>query len=342
MTRETSKRGLSGESSVPIPAKANGHATHETRIFEEFAILERNCAWKNDPRIPSWVQPENVGLDKFYTRPEVASSCHVSLLSWMQDDGASDEHYRFIEPAAGTGAFYDLLPPCRRVGIDLLPYKDEYEIGDFLSWTPADNGLRNAVIGNPPFGYRAWLALAFVNHAATFADYVGLILPMAFQSDGKGSPKLRVEGLRLMHSEILPQDSFLDDEGRAAKVNALWQVWQRGVNNTQPVRTCKNWLDIFTVDMRKERLCGQTRLQEADFFLQRTFYNEPPKLVRQFSDVRYVCGYGLVIKRDKQKIIDTLQNADWTNYSNLAAHNCRHISMYHIRQVLTDSGYFDG
>ena len=341
MIRNTFKKDSSEEASPVMSTMSNDHTAYGARMFEEFAIQERNYAWKNDPRIPSWVRPDDVGLDKFFTRPEVARLCHASLLSRMQEDGSSDEHYRFIEPAAGTGAFYDLLPPYRRVGIDLLPYKEEYEICDFLSWTPTNNGLRNAVIGNPPFGYRAWLALAFVNHAAKFADYVGLILPMAFQSDGKGSPKLRVKGLRLIHSEVLPPDSFLDDEGRSAKVNALWQVWQRGVNNTQSVRTCKNWLDIFTVDMRKERLCGQTRLQEADFFLQRTFYSEPPKLVRRFSDVRYVCGYGLVIKRDKQEIIDTLQNANWINYSNLAAHNCRHISMYHIRQVLTDSGYID-
>lgn len=323
------------------PSEPNGNAFYKTEMFEEFALHERNFAWKEDPRIPDWVRPENVGLDKFFTRPDIARSCHISLISWMQNDGASDESYRFIEPSAGTGSFYDLLPSNRRVGIDILPYRDDYEICDFLSWTPTNNGLKNVVIGNPPFGYRAWLALAFINHAAKFADYVGLILPMAFQSDGKGSPKFRVEGLRLRHSEILPPDSFIDAEGKNAKVNALWQVWQRGINTTQPVRTCTNWLDIFTVDMRKERLCGQRRIQEADFFLQRTFYSEPPKLVRQFSDVRYVCGYGLVIKRDKQKIIETLQNANWIDYSNLAAHNCRHISMYHIRQVLTDSGYID-
>jgi len=47
------------------------------------------------------------------------------------------------------------------------------------------------VIGNPPFGYRACLALAFVNHAARFADYIVMILPMGFQSNGKGNPKFK-------------------------------------------------------------------------------------------------------------------------------------------------------
>ena len=30
--------------------------------------------------------------------------------------------------------------------------------------------------GNPPFGYRAWLALSFVNHAGLFSDYIGFII----------------------------------------------------------------------------------------------------------------------------------------------------------------------
>ena len=307
----------------------------------DISVAHRNAAWQSDPRIPSWVDIESVGLDQFFTRPEVASQCYQSLVSWMEDDDADLSHYRFIEPGAGLGAFYDLLPEDRRTGLDLTPFRPEYEICDFLSWQPTEDGYRNAVIGNPPFGYRAWLALAFMNHAATFADYVGMILPMAFQSDGKGSPKHRVDGLRLMISEPLPPDSFVDESGRTARVNALWQVWQRGVNNTPSAKTCDQWIDLFTVDMRRERLCGQERLDEADYFLQRTFYREPPDLVRSFSEVKYVCGYGIVIKSERKRVLQVLRNTDWRRYSNLAAHNCRHISMYHIRHALTDAGLVD-
>ncbi len=311
--------------------------------FDALAIHERNLSWRrNAHRIPSWVRPERVGLDQFFTREEIARDCFDSLLQWMAQDGARESGYRFIEPAAGMGAFYDLLPPDRRTGIDIVPFREDYEQQDFLGWKPPFDGLRNAVIGNPPFGYRAWLALAFVNHAATFADYVGLVLPMAFQSDGKGSPKHRVEGLRLMHMSFLPSDSFVDGEGKPLKINALWQIWQRGVNNLpNSGRTCKKWLDLFTVDMRQERRCGHDRFHEADYFLQRTFYNQPPSLVRSFDEVRYVCGYGLVIKKDKDKVVEALNRVDWRKYSNLAAHNCRHISMYHIRQALTDAGFVD-
>lgn len=301
----------------------------------------RNAAWKGNPLIPSWVKPSTVDLDRFFTRPAVAHGCYASLLEIMGADHADAARYKFVEPAAGEGVFYDLLPKDRRIGIEIVPGRIEFERADFLSWQPPINGHRYAVVGNPPFGYRAWLALAFVNRAAAFADYIGFILPMAFQSDGKGSPKFRVSGAELVESLSLPKDAFVSATGQPAGVNALWQVWRRGVNNRRPCKTCNDWVGLFTVDMRKERLCGQERLGEADWFLQRTFFNEPPVLVRDFSDVRYVCGYGIVIRKDEDAVTECLQRVDWREYSNLAAHNCRHISMYHIRQALTDAGFVD-
>ncbi len=310
-------------------------------LVTESGKLLRNRRWEGHTLIPSWVDIRTVGLDQYYTRPEVADACYQRLIDHMRSDAARVNEYTFVEPSVGNGAFYDRMPPERRIGIDVVPSRPEFICEDFLSWRP--NAGRIAVAGNPPFGYRAWLALAFINHAATFADYVGMILPMAFQSDGKGSPKHRVNGLRLMQSEPLPPDCFESADGKPAKINALWQIWQRGVNNFTPARTCDQWIDLFTVDQRKERLCGQERMEEADWFLQRTFYGEAtPKLVRCFSKVRYVCGYGIVMHKQKRELTKALNEADWTKYSNLAAHNCRHISMYHIRRALTDAGFVDG
>ena len=239
-------------------------ASSEAEQIEAVAI--RNRMWATGATIPSWVDPHDVGLDQFFTRPEIAEVRYRDLLDRMGQDHAAVNDYRFVEPGAGAGAFYELLPPEQRIGIDILPIRSDIERADFLTWTPPREHRRYVVIGNPPFGYRAWQALAFMNHAATFADYVGFILPMAFQSDGKGSPKLRVNGMRLVHSEPLPTDSFVDAEGRPKKVNALWQVWQRGFNNAVVVPTCASWVDLFTVDNRAERLCGQTKMHEADYF----------------------------------------------------------------------------
>ena len=187
----------------------------------------RNEAWKQCSLIPSWVNPSTVGLDRFFTRPEIALRCRDSLYAQMTADYADLEQYEFVDPGAGIGAFYDLMPQGRRTGIDILPHHPEIISHDYLTWQPP-RGRRYAVLGNPPFGYRGWLALAFMNHSATFADYIGCILPMSFQSNGKGSPKHRVVGAELILSETLSSGAFVDCRGQAVKVNALWQIWRRG------------------------------------------------------------------------------------------------------------------
>lgn len=308
-------------------------------LSNQAAALDfRNRQWEENNIAPGWVDLSEVGLDQFFTTPKVATECYGELLQFLADRGENEGEFNYIEPSAGSGVFYDLMPVGRRTGVDVLPIRREFERSDFLTWMPRAE-RRNLVIGNPPFGYRAWLALAFVNHAAKFADYVGMILPMAFQSDGKGSPKHRVEGMALQSSRTLPPNSFVDAMGRPVKVNALWQIWAKGENTSAHRVSCSDWVELFTVDQRKERLCGQAKMGMADWFLQRTFYQEPPSLVKSFSQVRYVCGYGLIIKKAKREITRYLQQTDWRKYSNLAAHNCRHISMYHIERALVDGGY---
>lgn len=177
-----------------------------------------------------------------------------------------------------------------------------------------------------------------MNHAAKYADYIGFILPMSFQSEGKGSPKHRVQGANLEKMMYLNNDIFYSPNGKTVKVNSLWQIWKKGENKIETYANCDEYIELFTVDNRKERLCGQKKMQIADFFLQRTFYNEQPSLVKDFAQVKYVCGYGMIIKKDLERVVRILKSVDWTKYSNLATHNCRHISMYHIKKALADNG----
>ncbi len=135
---------------------------------------------------------------------------------------------------------------------------------------------------------------------------------------------------------------YLRLEGRpiAAFLEERFDDW--AFNNRPPEKTCSQWVDLFTVDVRKERLCDHNRLEETAWFLQRTFYGSPPTLVKSFSEVRYGCGYGIVIKKEPDTVTRILREADWIEHSNLAAHNCRHISMGHIREALTSAGLVDG
>lgn len=303
------------------------------------ATVIRDTAWDTSDRIPNWVRGRTIGLDQYNTLPNVAGYCWNSLKRYLRKDTVILDKYTFIEPGAGTGSFYNLLPKESRIGIDVENYNDEYIQHDFLTWIPPLDKHCYIAVGNPPFGYRGWLALAFLNRATEFCDYVGFILPMSFQSEGKGSHKSRVKGMTLVHSEKLSNDLFITPNGGTTRINVLWQIWKKG--ETQPVRDlsiCDDYVDIFTVDLRKERLCGAIKMKECNIFLQRTFFGTPPTLVSDFSQVKYSCGYGIIIKKNRRKIISLLKKADWVKYSNLATHNCRHISMYHIKQYLLDNG----
>lgn len=302
------------------------------------ALAMRDKAWKNTDRIPAWVRGREVGLDQFNTRQEVAKYCWNSLQAYLKKDNVILNNYNIIEPSAGTGAFYDLLPAKKRIGIDIEKFRQDYIQQDFLTWEPKWEDEPCIAVGNPPFGYRGWLALAFMNRAAEFCDYIGFIVPMSFQSDGKGSPKNRVIGMTLVHSEKLPADSFVLENGESVQVNTLWQIWKKGeAPPLSDLSKCDPFIELFTIDLRKERLCGVKKMKECGHFLQRTFYTDPPNIVSNFSEVKYVCGYGILFKKDKRRIEGILKKIDWRNYSNLATHNCRHISMYHIKQALLDN-----
>jgi hypothetical protein len=302
------------------------------------ATTIRNTAWINTDRIPNWVRGREIGLDQYNTLPEVAEYCWKSFNKVLKKDKINVNKYKLIEPSAGTGSFYNLLPRNNRIGIDVEGYNKEYIQQDFLTWTPNTGDRPCIAVGNPPFGYRGWLALAFMNRASEFCDYVGFILPMSFQSDGKGSPKNRVTGMTLVHSEKLSGNIFVLPNGETTKVNTLWQIWKKGKTPVVPdLSACDEFVELFTVDQRKERLCGAEKMKDCKVFIQRTFFKEPPKIVSDFSQVKYCCGYGFIIKKEKEKILNILQSADWVKYSNLAAHNCRHISMYHIKQLLLNN-----
>jgi len=303
------------------------------------ATALRDKAWKTTDKIPGWVRGREISLDQFNTLPEVAEYCWKSLETYLKKDKAVLSNYKFIEPSAGAGAFYNLLPKNNRIGIDVENFNEEYIQNDFLTWEPNHTEDRPCIaIGNPPFGYRGWLALAFLNRASEFCDYVGFILPMSFQSDGKGSPKNRVEGMTLVHSEILSGDIFVRPNGDKVQVNTLWQIWKKGKAPSLPdLSKADEFIDLFTVDFRKERLCGMKKIDLCNTFLQRSYFTNPPTIVDDFSKVKYVCGYGIIIKKDKRRIKSILKKIDWSKYNNLATHSVKHISMYHIKKALIDN-----
>ncbi len=303
-----------------------------------------NSAWDGlensltKTELPHYAINKDVPEDTFYTDRKIAQRCVTTLHTVCKTNSINLSGFTFIEPSAGEGCFFDFLPK-NKIGLDIIPQHNMIEKADFLTWKPQKSG-KYLVVGNPPFGHRGAIALAFVKRSLLFADIVAFILPMSFYSNGKGSNMKRVEGANLIHSEKLPGESFYWPETRKPmSVNTVFQIWVKGNKKSVFVDyDVSEFVEIYTCCSAPSRYCGLGRGRNYDCFIASTFYKDV-KIVKNFEDVIYGSGYGLIIKKQKRKIINILKNADWKNYCSDATNHCKHIRMYHIRKLLGENGF---
>lgn len=156
-------------------------------------------------------------LDKFMTRPEVASHFFEVLCARYPANG-----YQFIEPSAGSGSFLRLLPP-GSIGYDISPDAEGIIEADFLELELHRTG-RIVVIGNPPFGKNSSLAVKFFNHAARCADVIAFILPRTFK---KHSIQSRLDLFFHLDYEERVADNSFEFCGAIKNVPTVFQVWVR-------------------------------------------------------------------------------------------------------------------
>ncbi len=165
-------------------------------------------------------------LDQFYTKPEIAIACWQHFTKTLSTLNRSLKDLFFFEPAAGTGAFYQLLPAQKRLGIDLVPKCDDVKLQDFFKLTDLPSIPKDTVvIGNPPFGKRGKLAIAFFNHAARLADTVAFIVPVNFRKFT--THKQLDPSMRFISQLPLPRDAFHLSTGKSYAVNTEFQIWTR-------------------------------------------------------------------------------------------------------------------
>lgn len=157
-------------------------------------------------------------MDQFYTKPEVAEECYQELKD--QIDLVSFDI--ILEPSAGTGSFFQLIPEHQRKGIDLEPKYPGIIQQDFLQFKFEPN-KRYCVVGNPPFGKVSSLAVKFFNHAATFADVIAFIIPRTFK---RVSVQNRLHlNFHLVYNKDLPIKPCCFSPTMSAK--CCFQIWTR-------------------------------------------------------------------------------------------------------------------
>jgi hypothetical protein len=265
--------------------------------------------------------------DQFFTPAPVSKHCWDTFLK--QSPQLDISKYTFIEPSAGDGSFMKILPS-GSIGMDIEPRGENIQKQDYLSWKPTDVTKPYIVFGNPPFGLRGHLALKFINHSYDFADYVCFILPQLFESDGKGSPRKRVNGYQLIYSEPLVA-VFYSPENHKVKVNGVFQIWSKyTTNSTYNLQThTEENMKVYSLSdggtvasTRNKNMIGK-----CDLYLPSTcFGKENMRLYDSFDELPGKKGYGVVFFKDKPGNISRAKTIDWSSVAFLSTN-----SAYNLR-----------
>lgn len=286
-------------------------------------------------------------LDEYFTKPEI-SKYLVEKTKEIISKYENLKKFTWLEPSVGDGCFYKLLPS-KKIGIDINKTRFNTLKMNYLNFNLPKKPL--IVIGNPPFGHRGVLALEFINHSKN-ADFVAFILPMFFQSLGKGSVRYRVKDFHLIYEESLPKNSFYLSNGKEKDVKTCFQIWSKNYKNEkdefswykqkEKQEPFSEILKVVTVSLAKNRECGKEWIfnKKADFYLSSTFFKEN-FVVEDFSQVKYKSGVAIIYNENapKDKLDKLFKNADWIKYSSLATNGCRHIGKSHIFRLLKDKGF---
>ena len=188
-----------------------------------------------------------VALDQFYTNPLIAKK--LTSIFTTEIKKLDYEKINFLEPSAGTGNFLEAIREISKnnsfiskkiLAFDIAPHSSKKDIitANFLKvpltkYLEKDKKDNCVVIGNPPFGKKGKLALAFVNKIARYIDTVGFILPLTFRRWSIQS-KLNKD-LQLVYDINLEPNSFLYQD-KVYSLNACFQIWTKRKSNCSDLR----------------------------------------------------------------------------------------------------------
>lgn len=319
---------------------------HALKLFEDYTE-DKNYSYVNGNIMK--INTTNI-LDQYFTKVDVAKELYEKTKKIISKYENDLNDFTWLEPSAGNGTFYNLLPKNKRLGVDIYPLLPELIKSDYLQFKLPKNN-RIIVIGNPPFGHRGVIALDFINHSKD-AEYVCFILPMFYESKGKGSIKYRVKGFNLIHSERLNQNSFYNpNTNKNVDVKCVFQIWSKNHKseknefswyNNNGKEPFSDIFKVFTVSLAKNRECGKRWIydEKADFYISSTFHNQTT-IVDTFDEVKYKSGIAVVFTTNneelKYKLINIFKNTDWSKYGSLATNSCYHLGKSNIFQVVQDN-----
>jgi hypothetical protein len=163
----------------------------------------------------------------------------------------------WLEPSAGDGAFYDLLPAHMRLGIDIDSRRPDIVEADFLTFDGFAPGASYAAIGNIPWGENG--PVKFFNRCADHCSVIAFLVPLSFRRPHAINQLDR--RFRLLHEEVCPR-------GHPPLFPGVFQIWVRGDKLREPIETLHEHPDFEFLSRDRPDL-----LEAADIVIRRIGVN---------------------------------------------------------------------
>ena len=215
-------------------------------------------------------------LDQFYTKDSVAKEYF---------DSVKDTHLFdvLLEPSAGKGAFFKLLPEDKRLGLDLEPKFPGIIEKNFFDFEP-DTSKKYLTIGNPPFGKNSSLAIKFFNKASEFSEEIAFIIPRTFKRISVQN-KLNLR-FKLVSSVDLPNNPCCFEPKMDAK--CCFQIWKKTDIPREIIKYKTTTQDFVFAKYGKKDNKGQPTVPSLNEFdiVMKAYGSNCGKLIELSSDLR--------------------------------------------------------
>lgn len=229
-------------------------------------------------------------LDQFFTKESLAKSLFKVLQNYLLKEKI--EINNWLEPSAGSGAFFKLMPLQGRLGIDIAPQIEGVIQSDFLDYQLPNKPY--ITLGNPPFGKNSSLAIKFFNKCATRSEVIAFVVPKTFNKQSTISKLDR--NFHLDYSEELPDNSF-ELQGQPYHVPCVFQIWRK-----------KNTLREKMVIIRKHEDFIFCDRENANFAIQRVGVNAGA-VKKDLSTIASQSHY--FIKANREEVETLFSKIDW-------------------------------
>lgn len=238
-----------------------------------------------------------------------------------------------MEPSAGSGGFItsSAIPLDRWEAYDIDVSNTPPHLAgvikqaDYLSASAGilENHDR-VVVGNPPFGKKADLALRFLNKSLVLSETVAFILPVQF--DKYGTQQQILPDAKLVYSEHLPTEAFHTPDNKPVNHlrTGLYVFTTRPLNGlvdcrlyTKPATTHKDF-KLWQYNATKQALkYFDKSIYSWDFAVLRQGYGDFNYQITNPSELNPKKQY-MFIRANSPEVLDRLKNID---YNELALKN---------------------